>query len=297
MGVADIIPGVSGGTVALISGIYEHLIAAISSVKLSHVRDALVLPLAIAPSARNKEIAKAGWQNITGIPWNFLLPLAAGIIGGVFSMSRIIPRLMNEHPFYLYSFFFGLIIFSITIPFRHVHKKPVDLGLTAVFTAVTYVLLNIPGQVGVELQVAPQTLTGTPGVFFFSGAVAVCAMILPGVSGAYLLVMLGQYKKVLHALHEHDFILLGALAAGMAAGLFTFVRLIRYLLFRHHSRTMAALTGVMAGSIFKIWPFSYSARSGAYEFIVFFALSAGGALFLYLLEKLARYVGDPEPPV
>lgn len=287
MGVADIIPGVSGGTVALISGIYDHLIAAIGSVKISHIRDVALLPLALFPAKRGR--AAEAMASLKAIPWNFLLPLAAGILTGVLTVSKAIPALMEQHPFELYSFFFGLILFSISVPFRHVHRRPLDLSLMGVFAIITYLLLTI--QSGLSLE-------GGNAVIFLSGAVAVCAMILPGVSGAYMLVMLGQYETVLRALHERDLVVLGLLIAGMAVGLFTFVRLLKFLLFKHHSCMMAILTGVMAGSVFKIWPFAFlkSAPEGE-QFFLFAVFSLGGALFLFSLEKLARYVGDPEPPV
>lgn len=285
MGAADIVPGVSGGTIALISGIYEHLISAISKIKLTHGFDLLILIFLFwSPKHR-----KPALERLKEIPWEFLIPLALGIIFSILMMSRIIGTLLGDYPFYMYSFFFGLIAFSLTIPFRHMHKHFPDFAVLVAFALLAWFIASRQGSFE----------PGDNLVFlFFAGAVAISAMILPGISGAYILVLLGEYQFVLNALHERDFVVIGVFIAGMATGLLSFVRLLKYILYHWHSRTMAALTGVMAGSMIKLWPIPYLQRDPvASDFMIFAAIAFGGVLVLYLLEKVARWVGDPEPPV
>jgi len=285
MGMADIVPGVSGGTIALISGIYEHLIMALSKIRPMHALDALSLPFVYFNSEQKKKKLKS----LSEIPWEFLIPLGVGILIGIIGFSRLALFLFDNHPLYTYSFFFGLISFSLTIPYRAMHKHIPDFILLVVFALITWALTsvaeNFPG--------STQYL-----YVFFCGAIAVCAMILPGISGAFILVILGEYQIILDSLHDANMKLLLVFIFGLVVGIMTFVRLLKYILYKHHSRAMAALTGIMLGSIHKLWPMGYlSEPTQNYHYLMFAVFSVLGALFLYFLEKVAIWLHDPEPPV
>lgn len=245
MGVADIIPGVSGGTIAFVSGIYEQLIAAINSVRPTYAISFLKL-LIFLP---NREKRQEQLRQLSLIHWGFILPLATGIISAVLIMARIIPPLMQSYPFYMYSLFFGLIVFSVPIVFKNMTR---DIS--------SYLVL---GAFAILMYLAMGPLRGFEGstalaYVFLSGAIAICAMVLPGISGSYILVLLGQYVIVLDALHTRDLVLLSVFIAGIGVGLLSFARLLRYLLNSYHSATMAALTGIMIGGLRVIWPGNYA---------------------------------------
>jgi len=285
MGMADIVPGVSGGTIALISGIYEHLIMALSKVRPMHAVDVLLLPFVyFNPEKKRKKL-----QSLSEIPWEFLLPLVTGILIGIIGFSRLALYLFTNHPLYTYSFFFGLISFSLTIPYRSMHKHIPDFILLLVFALITWAVTSIGENFPGSTQYA---------YVFFSGAIAICAMILPGISGAFILVILGEYQIILDSLHNTNISLLLVFIFGLIVGIMTFVRLLKYILYKHHSRTMAALTGVMIGSIHKLWPMAYIHESVEnYHYMMFAVFALCGALFLYFLEKVAIWLHDPEPPI
>ncbi len=310
MGTADIIPGVSGGTIALISGIYDHFIIALSSPKISHLKDLLHfawlvvrgLPALLHGPRRAAYTSRPDWagvvERLSQIHWSFLIPLVLGILLGLVTMSQVIPFLMTTYPFYTYSFFFGLIAFSLTIPFGLMDKKPLEISLLIVFTLGTFILVG-------NSQLFDGSLN--PVFLFFSGALAICAMVLPGISGAFILVILGQYKLVLTSFQNlvklrdilSNFQTMFFFTLGVLVGIFSFVRLLRFLLKHYHSITMAALTGFMVGSLRKIWPFSY--HEAGYEIstvtVVGGIIALVGALLVFALERFSVAIGDPEPPI
>ena len=310
MGTADIIPGVSGGTIALISGIYDHFIIALSSPKISHIRDLFVflwlvlrgLPDLISASRRSQVTGGEGWKEVTGrlaeIHWSFLIPLLLGIFLGLVAMSQIIPFVMHTYPFLTFSFFFGLILFSLTIPYGMMRKAPLEFFVLALFSLCMFLLVGYSQLFDGSLH---------PLFLFGSGAVAICAMVLPGISGAFILVVLGEYALVLNAfrnvlhLHElaHNLRTMSFFAAGVLVGIFSFVRLLKYLLRHHHSVTMAALTGFMIGSLRKIWPFSYTPDGFTLSTTALWGLLAAliGAALVFALERISVAIGDPEPPI
>lgn len=368
MGAADIVPGVSGGTVALISGIYEHLVFAISSFRWEEVKNIY-----------KKIILK---QDVTiQIPFVFLFVLGSGILTGILSMSRVIPYLMENYTFYTYSLFFGLIAFSVTIPYRKMKHAFLEYLILAVFAAVTFFLMGIepykaykvsyvmnnqeitvPVDDNGKFQIAlnkndmanvkvqifennriagiiiPEAgireyelenlkvffrtkennesilLKGTlakisPFRFvtyeagrylwiFIVAAIAICAMILPGISGAYMLVLFGEYQNILRALHTYQWDVLFVFVAGVATGILSFVRLLKFLLQNYYSVTMAALTGFLAGSLYKIFPLRYlDNQEDPSRIATGILIAIAGALLLVVLEKLSAVAGDPEPPV
>ena len=234
MGAADIIPGVSGGTIAFITGIYEQLVDAIRSFDVTLVRRLFRLDFSGA---------------LAGVHLRFLLCLLFGILTAVVSMARVMHYMLGEHPVEIWSLFFGLIAASIWVVGREI--RPLDLR------AWLFIALGAAGSyalVGMIPVSTPETLP----FIFFCGAIAICAMILPGISGAFLLFMLGKYEFVTGTLKNpfvlDNFLVLAVFAAGAGIGIIVFSRLLHYLLHRWHALTISALTGFMIGALRKVWP-------------------------------------------
>ena len=230
MGAADIVPGVSGGTMAFITGIYDTLIDSIRAFDLACLR--LVLRGQI----------KAAWQHVNG---PFLLALALGIATSIVSLARVISWLLENHPVPLWAFFFGLILASALVLLRQVGKWTV--ARVSCLLAGALIALAVALSPVVDLNI------GMAGVFL-SGFVAICAMILPGISGSFILVLLGMYATVLGALKSLDLAFIAVLGAGAVAGLLCFSRLLHWLLHHFHQATMALLTGFLFGSLAVVWP-------------------------------------------
>lgn len=234
MGSADIVPGVSGGTVALVVGIYEELISSVRAGTSAAV--ALLKFDLIAMRHRLRQVH-----------WGLVLPLAAGIGTAIVVGARYIPALMEEYPVQTQALFFGLILGALAVPWRRIYRRMPAHVLVAVVAAVaTFVLVGLP----------PREVP-SPGlmVVFVAAAVAICAMILPGISGSYLLLVMGMYAPTLRALNARDLPYIGVFCLGAAVGLGLFSRLLDYLLARHHDMTMAVLVGMMAGSLRALWPY------------------------------------------
>ena len=230
MGAADIVPGVSGGTIAFITGIYDELIDSIRSVDLAFLRRVLALDI------------RGAWAHING---TFLLTLALGIGTSIASLARLISWLLEHHPVPLWAFFFGLILASALVLLRQVEGfNPARLLCLVAGTGFA-LSIGLSPVVGLE--------AGMPGVFL-AGFIAICAMILPGISGSFILVLLGMYASVLAAVKSLDLGFLLVLAVGAVCGLICFSRLLHWLLHRYHQATMALLTGFLCGSLAVVWP-------------------------------------------
>ncbi len=230
MGAADVVPGVSGGTIAFISGIYEELIFSIKSV------NGAALKLLIQGKFQSF------WKSVNG---NFLLALFLGIGVSIFSLARVIKYLLDTQPVAVWSFFFGLIIASSWLVSKRIThwnwQVIVALILGTVF-AFSITLLT------------PASTPDTLWFVFICGMIAICAMILPGVSGAFLLLMLGKYAFVLEALTTFNFLVIGVFSAGALIGILAFSNILSYLLKYYYQLTVAVLTGFMLGSLNKVWP-------------------------------------------
>lgn len=230
MGAADVIPGVSGGTMAFILGIYEELLASIRSFDLQFLK--------LLSQFKIKEAT-----NHTS--WRFLAALFLGIFLAVFSLARLLSWLLQDHPVLIWSFFFGLILASVYTVGKHLQKWTwpvliwISLGTVGSWLLVGLVPVNTPE---------------TPWFIFLSGAIAICAMILPGISGSFILVILGKYAYLLEAVNKRDILPLIIAAAGAGVGLITFVRFLNWLLKRYRDPTLAVLTGLMLGALRKVWP-------------------------------------------
>lgn len=230
MGAANVVPGVSGGTMALILGIYEELIHAIRSLNFSFLRLIALLKIREAFSS---------------VSWPFLLAVGLGVLVATLSLAEALSWLLFAYPVIVWSFFFGLILSSIVTVGRVVREWRIP----------TFVAIGA-GAIGAYLLFG-MIPVATPNAAWFlvlSGFLAICAMILPGISGAYILVLLGKYHYTLEALNNKDFETLLLLGAGAVAGLLSFVRVLDWLLKRYYDLTMAILIGLMLGSLRKIWP-------------------------------------------
>ncbi len=230
MGAADIVPGVSGGTMAFITGIYDRLLASIRAFDLHCLRLAL------------KGDLRGCWEHVDGA---FLLALLAGIGTSILSLARLISWILEHHPVPLWAFFFGLILASALALVRHVQGWTAGRALALVLGTAVALYIGLSPVIGLDF--------GLAGVFL-SGFIAICAMILPGISGSFILVLLGMYGTVLTAVKGLDIGFLLVFALGAASGLICFSRLLHWLLQRYHEATMALLTGFLAGSLVVVWP-------------------------------------------
>jgi putative membrane protein len=230
MGAADIVPGISGGTIAFITGIYFRLLAAINA-----------LPKALLTDLIRGRVA-VFWQVCDG---SFLLTLLGGIVLSIATMASAISYLLTTYPILLWSFFFGLILASVWHVGREVRQYHWRLVLPLlVGTAFAWWITSLP---------AMATEPSAP-MFLFAGAIAICAMILPGISGSFILVIMGMYLPVLSAIKSFDVALLLLFVGGCAAGLFSIARLITWAFDRFHDGVLALLIGFMLGALNKVWP-------------------------------------------
>ncbi|MDL2316361.1 DUF368 domain-containing protein [Desulfovibrio sp. OttesenSCG-928-A18] len=269
MGAADVVPGVSGGTIAFITGIYPRLLGAIEAFDLHFFTDMLRLRFARA---------------FARIPWAFLLPLLAGIATSIFTLAKAVTYALDTWPVFIWSFFFGLIVASILLL-----GKELKLGAAGTWAGLALGAVcgwMITGAQSVEIG---QSLP----IFFFSGFIAICAMILPGISGAFVLVLLGQYSHVIKAVAELDLLILLVFALGCACGIMSFARVLNRLLKHFPNVIMALLTGLMIGTLRAIWPWktgSWPTLPPTLDASVFFGLLcclAGMALPI-ILTRLAK---------
>lgn len=230
MGAADLVPGVSGGTIALITGIYERLINAIASIDMSASNMAL------------KGDIKGAWKHIDG---SFLLALALGILTTIALLAHLIEHLVESQPVLLWAFFCGLILASIMLLIRMLPKPDVVLCICIALGALLAFWLA---------QIRAAELPVTWIFIFFGGFIAISAMMLPGISGSFLLLMLGLYQPTLQAITELNLVYVAIFAAGVATGFIVFSRVIRYLLAHFKSRMLYFLTGLLIGSLSATWP-------------------------------------------
>jgi len=231
MGAADVVPGVSGGTIAFISGIYEELLTSISSLNTN-----------LFKTLKNKGFS-VFWNQLNG---NFLLTLLFGIAISVASLAKTISWLLDTHPILVWSFFFGLVLASILFIGKQISEwKLMTYFLLIVATIVAYFITTLQ----------PVNIENTSLAYMFlSGALAICAMILPGISGSFILVLLGVYKPVLEAIHTKNFKVILTLTLGAIVGLLSFSKILKWLFANYKNYTLAALTGFVLGSLNKIWP-------------------------------------------
>lgn len=290
MGAADVVPGVSGGTIAFISGIYEELLSSISAINIVNLK------------LLKNEGVKAAWKAVNG---NFMLALLSGIFISIISLAKLITWLLENKPILVWSFFFGLVLASILFVSKQITK----------WNAPAIILFIIGAVAAYYITILHPAISESSSLlfYFFAGALAICAMILPGISGSFILVLLGAYKpilKALDALQYKDIKLLAVVAFGAIVGILSFSKLLNWLFDHHKNNTLAVLTGFILGSLNKIWPwketltwrldshgvkipfneqsvspFSYQ---GDPQLMMAIILLIGGFLLIILLEKLAN---------
>lgn len=230
MGCADVVPGVSGGTIALITGVYDRLIYAIKSVNLEALK--------LLKNGHFKEL----WKHIDG---NFLVALVGGILISLYTLANVITFLISEYPIQLWSFFFGLIIISSLMVLRELQERNLPNILMVILGAIIAFFIT---------SASPAETPDGLWFIFITGAVAICAMILPGISGAFILLIMGKYYEVLEGLKALDIAMIVVFGLGCVFGLLAFSRVISWFLMHYKDKTIAMLAGFMIGALNEIWP-------------------------------------------
>jgi putative membrane protein len=270
MGAADVVPGVSGGTMALIVGIYMPLVATIRT-GASALGHAVRLQWGPARTA------------LRAIDWWFIGPLFAGIVAAVLTLARVVEYVLDHYPEETSAFFFGLVLGSVPIAWAYLRRPaPMHLALAGVTGVVTFVILGYRGSAVED----PRLLA-----VFLAGAVAICAMILPGISGSLILLMLGLYDRIIEALNDRELGIILSFAAGAVIGLALFSTLLDYLLRRYHDLVMAVLTGLLIGSLRVLWPWPEGAESAAIDppsgaWPLALALALGGTVLVLVIGRV-----------
>ena len=282
MGIAEIIPGVSGGTIAFITGIYEELINSIKSINTNTLKLLVTFKFS------------AFWKAVNG---TFLITLIFGMLTSILVLSRFIVYLLDDHPFKIWGFFFGLIIASGILIFYQIQK----IGIAVLFSFV--IGLSIASYIALQ---APSITPNTNFFIFLSGAIAISAMILPGISGSFILVFLSKYEFILKALNSFDTAVISIFLAGCIVGLVTFSRVFSYLFKKYSDVVVSVLIGFLGGSLFKIWPFyevlEYNSSNEpifttpilptsnqSNDLIFFFTFVIIGFISMWVLEK--KFIG------
>ncbi len=264
MGVAELVPGISGGTVAFITGIYLELVASLRAL------DRRWLTLVLAGHWRTAW----GYANL-----GFMSMLGTGMLVALFTLANLVRWLLDHHEIYLWAFFFGLIAASVIY----------IMGVIGRFNLSRSLLLVLGLLIGFALtQIGGLPPTDSPVVTLLAGMIAICAWILPGVSGSFMLLLLGQYQRVIRALAELDLLFLLTLGLGCLLGLLAFTRVLVWLLSRYYAATLSLLCGVMAGSLQRLWPWQQT--------LSYYLDSDGGAILLHgrplLPWQFERLYGD-----
>lgn len=230
MGAADIVPGVSGGTIAFITGIYEQLLSSINAINFK-----------LLNTFKEKGI-KGVWEKING---RFLFTLLMGIGISIFSLAKLFKYLLSEYPVLVWAFFFGLVFGSIFLVGRQI--KTVNYKNVFAFFCASVLAYFIT-------TLTPVKASEGYLIIFFSGMIAIIAMILPGISGSFILVLLGTYELVLRAISSFDISVIAVFALGAILGLLSFSRLLKWTLDHYFDLSISILTGFLMGSLNKIWP-------------------------------------------
>ena len=276
MGSADVVPGVSGGTVALVVGIYPRLVA--------NIRDG-----SKALGSFSRLQFSAGWERLKEIEWRFLVPLLAGIAVALVSLAGLVKTLLEDHPVEMAALFFGLVAASVLVARRMVAQWDwLRLGIMIGVAIIAFIVLGYR---------SGEADTPATWIFFFAGAFAISAMILPGVSGSFLLVMLGMYEAVLGAVNDREIVMLLVFVIGAVVGLAVFSSVLHWALRTHPNTVMAAITGLLLGSLRVLWPWPNGIEgpemSGpiADEFAAPVLLAIVGAGIVFLLTQLGERSG------
>lgn len=237
IGLAELVPGVSGGTVALVAGIYERAI---------HNGNALVHIVRVLIGDRSQLKT-----SIKSVEWGFLASVAVGMIGSVFTMSSVMHHFVDHHPVTARALFLGMVAVSIVVPLRMIRAESLSsqklpaLLLFVIGAIATFFATSMTS----EPKTAPSLL-----IVFFVAMIAVCALVLPGVSGSFILLALGFYEPIIQAVSDRSFTIIAVFAAGAIIGLACFIKVLDVLMTRHHTLTLATMAGMMLGSLRALWP-------------------------------------------
>ncbi|WP_415948232.1 DUF368 domain-containing protein [Streptomyces sp. KLOTTS4A1] len=286
IGTAEAVPGVSGGTVALITGVYEKLIGG-----AGHVTSALRMAAGDLPRGRGTARARAELRHVD---WGVLLPLLVGMAAALVLAAKLIAPVVEEHPQFAYAVFFGLVLASLWVPYSGSGRRwsPANYLLCLAVAAGAFVLTGLP----------PGEMPTNPVVVALAGSIAICALVLPGVSGSFLLLTMGLYEPTIDAVNERDLGYLAAFGLGCVCGLALFVKLLKWLLENYHHLTLVVMTGLMAGSLRALWPWQDDDRgllapSGSVP-LTFGLMALGAAVVVAVLVVERRaHAGKPEEPV
>ncbi len=266
MGFADLIPGVSSGTIAFLYGIYDELLYTIRTLT----------------GAFPKLLFKGQFRKAFAlIPFRFLVPLGLGMVLAIFGLVQVVSYLLDTQALYIWAVFFGLVLGSALVISKRMRGWTINRGLLLLAGfGLTFCIVGLPV---LESASSPLVTLGT-------GAIASMAMILPGISGSLMMVLLGQYEHIITAISDLDVLTLIIFAAGIVIGLALFARLLGWLLHHHHSAVIATLIGVMLGSLRAVWPWQTDASTNAAPtfdgtFIVVISLMVAGFILVMLLER------------
>lgn len=271
MGSADLVPGVSGGTIALVLGIYERLVASIKEGSS-----------ALGSAIKGDFVGLRA--HLRQVEWGFLVPLLVGILTAVVSLAGFLEHQLEERPIILAAAFLGLVVASIAIAWRLLQSPARNHVAIAVLVGIL---------VFTALGLGEGRVAGTPALlaFFGAGALAICAMILPGISGSLILLMIGMYAPVLSAVTGRSFVTIGVFAVGAVLGLAVFSQMLNWALASHHDVVLAGLIGLMAGSTRVLWPWpggvespALGAPDGDWPVALIAALVGAGSV--YMISRL-----------
>lgn len=284
MGTADLVPGVSGGTIALVLGIYERLVDSIreGSSALGSLLRADISGLA---------------RHLRRVEWVFLVPLLVGILSAVVSLASFLDHQLEENPTVLSALFFGLVVGSVLIAWRLLREPgATHLVVAAAVGLGTFLLLGL----------GEETLVRDPPslAFFGAGALAICAMILPGISGSLILLLIGMYAAVLDAVDQRELAVIGVFVAGAVVGLGIFSQVLHWALRKHHDVVLAGLAGLMGGSLRILWPWPEGVESAALaapadDVLAVAVAGVVGFAAVFLVSQLAEKeddrISEPQP--
>ncbi|MDG4762905.1 DUF368 domain-containing protein [Solwaraspora sp. WMMD406] len=275
IGVAEAVPGVSGGTIALVTGVYERLIAS-----AGHLISAVRAAVSDVPRGQ-------GWgrsrEQFRQVHWEVIIPLALGMLPGLLLAARLLEPMLHDYPEQTRGLFFGLVLASVLVPISMIGKPWRGREVFAVVAAAVaaFVLTGLPAA----------SIDPSPPVVLIAAAVAVCALVLPGVSGSFLLLTVGLYEPTIEAVNDRDFGYLAIFAAGMIIGLTLFVKLLQWLLEHRRRVTLAVMTGVIVGSLRALWPWQTEDRGllapgdGALWVVLFFLLGVAIVTAMVIAEQ------------
>ncbi|RKS10226.1 putative membrane protein [Nocardiopsis sp. Huas11] len=288
VGTSEALPGISGGTVALIVGLYDQLIGG-----AGHMVSGIKRYVTDVPRGRGKDRANEQFRQVD---WSVLLPALIGMVVALLLAAVLLSPLVEEYAQYAYALFFGLVLACLWIPYTGAGKtwRAWHYAVALAVAVLAFVLTGLPGA----------NLPTNPVFVFLGGAVAICALVLPGLSGSFILLTLGLYEPTMQAVRDMDVVYLGTMMLGMITGLALFVKLLQYLLENFHHLTLVVLTGLMAGSLRALWPWQDHDRNPLpiTDVPVTLAFAVGGfavvtAAIVYEHRKKARMgAGDGAAP-